>query len=446
MGLGDFMGIKLKGIAPLLLILTATVQLACATKSQVEISRATAKEVSKSTVVNDAAKAATKTVVKLGNETLLTEPYLSLVRGKRIGLLAHFASRNSSGAHLVDVLAARTDLQLKMIFSPEHGFRGVEDAPVRDSKDSVTGLPVYSLYGPRRAPTSAMMSQIDVILIDLQDIGLRYYTYPATIAYVLDAASDANIPVLILDRPNPLNGAVVEGATLDANLADRGLTTIAQIPTRHGMTIGEISLYLNAKLGLDASLTVVPMTGWTRAMNWIDTGLTWVPPSPALVNSDQGDLYAMFGTLESMSLAVGRGVQNDDAFREYGAPWITENKANLLVSELSRVLPANTSGLKFTYEEWTADRAVYLHQLCRGFRVDIVDLKKADAFRALMETSKAMYRILGPTINVYGSLSMLGARWLVDGIEANETTDELEKKADASSVIFLAERKKYLLY
>jgi uncharacterized protein YbbC (DUF1343 family) len=383
--------------------------------------------------------------VKPGDEQVLVAPNFSLIQGKKVGILAHYASRTSDGTSVVDLLVAQKDVQVKMIFSPEHGFRTMDDSPVEDSVDPVTGLPIYSLYGPRTAPTADMLAQIDVVLIDLQDVGLRYYTYPATVVYTLKAAKAAHKPVVILDRPNPIGGERVEGAVLDANLSDEGITTIAQIPTRYGMTLGETTLFLNSDLGIHADVKVVRMAGWDRSMHWDDTGLKWWPSSPALMQTDQIFLYATFGTLESFALSVGRGVSNDLAFRNYGAPWITADQGKRIVSLLSK--SPDTAGLLFSYVEWTPDRADYKGELCRGFHIDITDQSQINSFRALVETSKVMLRVLGSDdLNFPNSLPMYGAKWLVDAIEQYKSTDAIASDEFDGKQSFLQRRESYLLY
>jgi uncharacterized protein YbbC (DUF1343 family) len=377
--------------------------------------------------------------VRLGDERIFDD-YASVFQGKKIGILAHYASRLSDGTHVVDALKARADFNLTLIFSPEHGFRSIADTSVPDSIDPITGVQIYSLYGPRRAPTPAMFAQIDLVLVDLQDVGLRYYTYPATVVDLLKAAKLANKPVYILDRPNPLGGAIVEGAILDANLADGDLTTIAQIPTRTGMTLGETSLYLNQELNVGADLHVIPMSNWNRTMHWADTGLNWTPSSPALPTPEQVELYAMFGTLEAPPLATGRGLTPEQAFRRYGAPYITQAQAQTIINGVS--LP----GLKLSYVEWTPTSSEFVGQLCRGFQVDVTDLSQVQGFRSLIDLSKIMVATLGAPLKYSEALVMLGGKWLLDGIEAQTDTQTLLNKATSDLQPFLAKRQSILLY
>ena len=379
----------------------------------------------------------------IGEERLNEPQYIKQLTGKRVAVLAHHASRDHSGNHVVDRLASMASINLKMIFAPEHGYRSLNDELVPDSIDSVTGLPVYSLYGPRKAPTPDMLSQLDVLLIDLQDIGLRYYTYPATVIYALKACKAAGVKVMLLDRPNPLGGDVVEGALLDSSMANGGLTTLAAIPTRHGMTLGELSLYLNSKLKIGADLTVIPMSDYTRTMSWKETGLPWVPPSPALVAPEQALYYAFFGTLESGNLAVGRGLSNELAFKVVGAPWITPAQQNLLVSQLNTI---NIPGFSVQTFDWTATRAIFTGNVCHGIQFNIQDDISVKTFPTLLNVLQVFQKTLGQTAEIEKMLSMLGAPWVLDGIMNASPINDLVKRSDIESSQFKSESEIFRLY
>jgi uncharacterized protein YbbC (DUF1343 family) len=381
--------------------------------------------------------------VKLGSDRIFEPQFWNQLKGKRLGILAHAASRTQDGAHVVDFLASLRDLNLKMIFAPEHGYRSVDDQLLPDSQDPVTGLPVYSLYGPRKAPTDQMLSEVDAVLIDLQDVGLRYYTYPATLVYTMQACQQNGKKVFVLDRPNPLGGQIVEGAMLEKQWVDGGLVTLASVPTRHGMTLGELALYYNRILGIGADLTVIPMSGWKRDMLWEGSKLGWYPPSPALTTPEQTYLYALFGTLESSNLAVGRGKSNDQAFHLYGAPWITEDKSTDLLRELQKL---KLSGLKFSAANWIPDRAAYQGKRCRGFRVDVTDRDRLQGLRSLILVLQTMRSVLGPSLQTLGMNVMLGANWLREGIEIGAPLQSLLDRAELESQDFLKFRQEALLY
>ncbi|MBC7396685.1 MAG: DUF1343 domain-containing protein, partial [Bdellovibrionales bacterium] len=372
--------------------------------------------------------------VQLGDERLLNE-YSEVLKGKRIGILAHYASRMGDGTHIVDALRKRPDFTLSMIFSPEHGFRSIDDTTVTDSIDPITNVQIYSLYGPRRAPTPEMLAQIDLILVDLQDVGLRYYTYPATVSYLLRAAKLAGKPVYLLDRPNPIGADLVEGSMLDASMANGGLTTIAQIPTRTGMTLGETANYLNLELKIGADLHVIAMSEYSRSLHWKDTGLPWIPSSPALVDPEQVELYAILGTLEALEVASGRGIDNAQAFRRYGAPYFTESKTRELINQLK--LP----GLSFTYTEWMPDRSKFMGQLCRGFQVQVIDPAQVQSLRSLIVVLQALQSAYGPQLQMPKALEMLGSAWLLDGVTNSKNVSELVIRAKDQLGPYLVKRK-----
>lgn len=255
--------------------------------------------------------------VRPGIEVLFSDS-LHLVRGKRLGLVTNQAGVDRQGTSGVDLLR-RAPVTLVALFSPEHGFRGTA-APgekVDSSIDSVTGLPIYSLYGKNSAPTDSMLRGIDLLVIDLQDAGARYYTYLWTTVGILRSAARNNIPVLLLDRPNPIGGAV-QGNVLDT--VYRTAVGYDAIPMRHGMTLGELALLAKHDFALTAQLTVVPVSGWSRAMYLDETGLPYIPPSPNLKTVESLIHYPGTCLFEGTTLSVGRG--SDAPFEQIGAPWI----------------------------------------------------------------------------------------------------------------------------
>src|SRR5436309_4238817 len=203
----------------------------------------------------------------------------SLLRGRRFGLVAHQASVDSRHEHAATLLADLPRARLVRLFAPEHGLWGAaqDHAPIAGTRDPVTGLPVVSLYGERRAPTLSMLRGLDALVVDLQDVGSRYYTFVWTMALAMPVCARAGVPVIVLDRPNPLGGTV-EGNVPDPAFAS--FVGLYPLPTRHGMTIGELAAYLNAEHRLGCDLTVIAMRGWRRSMLWEDTGVPWVAPSP----------------------------------------------------------------------------------------------------------------------------------------------------------------------
>ena len=269
-------------------------------------------------------------LVRPGIEILLSDS-VELVRGRRAGLVSNQSGVDSRGTS--DVTRLRdAGIDLVALFSPEHGFRGAAapGAGVASSTDSATGLPIYSLYGRTSAPTDEMLEGVDVMLVDLQDAGARYYTYLFTTIEVMKAAVRRNIGVIVLDRPNPIGGTI-QGNVLDPAFASP-VGSLA-VPMRHGMTLGELARLAKSDLHLGGSLTVVPATGWRRAAPFDETGLPFIPPSPNL------------RTFEGTNLSVGRG--SDTPFTQVGAPWLDTTR---VLADIRRAAPAGVrfSGVSFT--------------------------------------------------------------------------------------------------
>lgn len=267
--------------------------------------------------------------IKPGVDVLLEER-LDLLHGKRVGLLTHAAAVDRRLRNTADLLAEHPKVKLVALFAPEHGLRG--DVPAGDSVasyvDAITGIPVHSLYGKARRPTPAMLKGVDLLLVDLQDVGIRSYTYISTMAYAMEAAKAQGIPVVVLDRPNPLGGHVVEGP-----VAQKGFLSfvgIYPIPVRHGLTIGELARMFNDTFGIGAKLDVIPMRGWRREMMWWQTGLPWVPTSPHIPTSESALLFGATGLTGETNLSDGVGTANPFAY--VGAKWVDPQ---LLASELN---------------------------------------------------------------------------------------------------------------
>lgn len=257
-------------------------------------------------------------VVTVGLERLEAERGAAL-RGRRVGLLAHAASVTADGRHAVDVLRG-LGVDVVRLFAPEHGLwsAGAAGERVADGRDPRTGLPVTSLYGDRHAPRPEDLAGLDVLVVDLQDAGVRFYTYAGTVIEVL-RASPVGFAVVVLDRPNPLGGDRVEGPVADRRAAPRGLVNAAPGPLVHGLTIGEIARVVQAAEGR-GRLTVVPMTGWRRSMTWAETGRAWVAPSPNLRSAEAAIAYPGVALLEATNVSEGRGTPAP--FLLLGAPWV----------------------------------------------------------------------------------------------------------------------------
>ena len=268
--------------------------------------------------------------VRTGLEVLLSDS-LHLVKGKRVALLTNHSGRLPNGTSTIDALYKAPGVKLVALFGPEHGIRGVAKAgeKIGTAVDSATGVTVYSLYGDVRAPTPEMLKNVDVLLYDIQDVGARVYTFQWTMALAAEAAGKANIPFIILDRPNPIRADKVDGGILDT--AFKSLVGLYPVSLRYGFTPGELGRYLVGAQHMKTDVRVVPMQGYTRAMYYEDTGLPWVNPSPNLRNNDANVLYTGTVFFEGVNLSEGRGT--DDPFAQVGASWLTD--AGAIAAELN---------------------------------------------------------------------------------------------------------------
>jgi len=252
-------------------------------------------------------------------EVLLTDS-LHLVRGLHVGLVTNHTGIDHRRVHGIDLLVDAPDIHLAALFSPEHGIRGEAEGGVEidTGTDPTTGVPIYSLYGDTRKPTPAMLEGLDALLFDIQDVGARYYTYISTMALAMEAAGQAGIPFVVLDRPDPIGGVSVQGNVLDPAYAT--FVGMFPIPMRHGMTPGELARLFKGEFGIEADLAVVPVDGWKRDMLYGDTGLPWIPPSPNMPSVESALHYPGTCLFEGTNLSVGRGT--DLAFQVVGAPWL----------------------------------------------------------------------------------------------------------------------------
>jgi uncharacterized protein YbbC (DUF1343 family) len=309
--------------------------------------------------------------VRTGLDVLLRDR-LSLLRGRRIGLVAHQASVDSRLEHAAVLLHDARGARLTRLFAPEHGLWGAaqDHAAIASARDPVTGLAVVSLYGARREPTAAMLRGLDALVIDLQDVGSRYYTFVWTMALAMRACARAGIEVIVLDRPNPLGGAVVEGKMPDP--AYRSFVGLYPLPTRHGLTIGEVARWLALAHGLRPQLTVVEMRGWRRRMLWEDTDVPWVAPSPNMPTPDTARVYPGGCLFEGTNLSEGRGTTRP--FEWVGAPYLDAHAyAEALADE-------DLPGVRFRPARFTPTFHKWAGRLCGGVQIHVTDRHRFKPF------------------------------------------------------------------
>jgi uncharacterized protein YbbC (DUF1343 family) len=363
----------------------------------------------------------------------------ALLKGKRIGLVTNHTGRARDGATTIDLLhasSATNDLTLVALFSPEHGIRGVLEANVPSTKDERTGLPIYSLYGDTRRPTNAMLEGIDTLVIDLQDIGARFYTYMTTMAYVMEEAAKRKLSVIVLDRPNPIDGFHIEGPTLDK--LGLGFTGYFPMPIRHGMTLGELAKLFNAENRIGADLTVVAMKNWRRD-EWFDqSGQPWINPSPNMRNLLQATLYPGVGAFEGTNLSVGRGT--DTPFEQLGAPWIDG-------LQLSDALNARgIPGVRFYPVRFTPTTSKYANEECQGVFMVVVDRVALRPVRLGVEIGAMLHKLYGAKFELDAAERLLGSKDALVRIRAGEDPKEIVESWASDEAKWRLLRAKYLLY
>ncbi|MGH9367006.1 MAG: serine hydrolase [Thermoanaerobaculia bacterium] len=304
--------------------------------------------------------------VLAGVDVLAAEGFRPIA-GKKVGLATNETGRSRDGRSTAELLASpearKAGVELVRLFSPEHGLRSREDGAVADHQDSATGMPVVSLYGRKFRPTPEDLAGLDVLVYDIQDVGTRFYTYATTLGYLLEESAKARLPLVVLDRPEPIGGVSVEGPPADPDRLS--FTAYASIPIRSGLTPGELARFFNEERRLGADLTVVPLRGWFRGLWYDETGLEWVDPSPNMRSLTAAALYPGIALFETTNLSVGRGT--DTPFEVLGAPWLDGGR-------LSRVLAARkVPGVAFTPIHFTPSSSAFAGERCGGVRFTVID-------------------------------------------------------------------------
>jgi len=327
-------------------------------------------------------------------------------------------------------------VRLQAIFSPEHGLTGLVDTDVPHGLDPATGRPIWSLYGATRRPTPAMLKDVTLVVFDVQDVGVRYYTYLTTLVYVMEEAAKQRIPVLVLDRPNPITGRVVEGPLMDPDL--QSFTSPHPIPVRTGLTIGEFARLAAAERKIPVSLTVVPLVGWQRERWYDETRLPWVNPSPNIRSLTQALLYSGIGLLEATNLSVGRGT--DTPFEVVGAPWIEPRG---LAEALNR---QGLRGVSFEPFWFTPIGDVYASVLCGGIRLVVTDreaIRPVTVALALARALRDRHRDPFRPENIQNLLVNRSTMW---AFLRGEVLERVVAWAEMDRASFLARRASYLMY
>ncbi|HVG89997.1 MAG TPA: exo-beta-N-acetylmuramidase NamZ domain-containing protein [Alphaproteobacteria bacterium] len=433
---------------PAIISLRARVATAVAALLKLDVTAADREKQLAITGYNEAATASRRLAARNGHvltgiDVLEQDNFASLKKNKEqmtIGLLTNNTGVDGQGRRTIDALAAAPGIKLAAIFAPEHGIFGAQDdLNVQNTTDSVTGVPVYSMYGgtdAKKRPPPDILKTLDAVVFDIQDAGTRYYTYPATLGYLLEAAAQTNTEVIVLDRPDPVNGSFVQGPISQTEFT--AFTNYHPIPIRHGMTMGELAQMYNAERKIGAQLRVIPMQGWLRG-DWFDsTGIVWINTSPNLRSVNEAELYPGVGIVEGTNVSVGRGT--DTPFEVLGAPWIEPRAFSDYLN--ARLIP----GARFVPVTFTPVSGPYQNQLCKGVNIIVTDRTVLDAPEMGIELAAALKKLYSDNWKIERMLGLLANRQVFDAVVngddpraiAQGWQDDLEK--------FKEIRQKYLIY
>lgn len=384
-------------------------------------------------------------MVRTGLEILLTSR-LELLQRRRVGLVTHPAAVLPDLTHAADALLG-AGIEVAAFFGPEHGFEAAaaDGAAVADTTDRRTGLPVFSLYGELKEPTPAMLEGVDVLVFDMQDVGVRYYTYISTLYYVLRGAARAGKAVIVLDRPNPINGVRVTGPSIEAGY--ESFVGIGRMPICHGLTTGELAQYFNTEFDIQADLTVIPMEGWRRSMWYDETGLPWVPLSPGMPHLSTATVYPGTCFLEGTNLSEGRGTALP--FEVLGAPWLDGHRLAQTLNAL------DLAGVRFRPVSFIPSSSKHAERACKGVQMHVTERERFEpihsglqAIAACMEQAPDEFKFLEssweggkPHFDL-----LAGSSRLREALAAGLAASEWMKGWDKDAAQFEATRQKYQLY
>lgn len=374
--------------------------------------------------------------VQCGIDVLEKEEFKRL-KGSKIGLVTNHTGRDRLGRATVDMLNSAPGLKLIALFSPEHGIRGeLDHTNIGDSVNIKTGLPVYSLYGKRRKPDAETLKGIDTLVYDIQDIGCRFYTYVSTLGDVLEAAAEHKIKVVVLDRPNPIGGVALDGPLTDPGR--ESFVAPHSLPTRHGMTVGELARMFVAERKLNVELDVVKCEGWRRGDLFHRTGLAWVNPSPNMRSLTAALLYPGIGLLETTNVSVGRGT--DRPFEWIGAPWI--DGAKLAASLNTLALP----GVRFVPVSRTPTANIHAQKECGGVEILVTDWNKVNPLRTGLSVAVALRDLFPEQWEFKNFDRLLVHKTSFDAFNSGKSVAEIERGWSADLKSFRERRKPFLLY
>lgn len=373
--------------------------------------------------------------VQTGIDVLVDEKFRPLV-GMRVGLITNHSGIDSIGRRTVDLLHQAPSVKLVSIFSPEHGFFGNEEGKVSSTKEPLTGLPIYSLYGDVSRPTQKMLTDLDALVFDIQDAGARFYTYITTLGYAMEECAKRGIPFYVLDRPNPINASLVQGPILDNHL--KSFTGYFPLPARHGMTVGELAKMFNDEEKIGATLHVIKMRGYKRTHWYDETGLLWVSPSPNLRTLAETILYPGVAMVEGSNVSVGRGTTTP--FELLGAPWMNREELAAYLNQ------RKIQGLRFMPAEFIPNSSHFKNQLCYGVQIILVDRQGLDSPALGIEIASALHRLYPQSFQLDKTLGLIGSPEVLQAIKEGQDPTSIRQKWQEPLEQFCKLRSKYLLY
>jgi uncharacterized protein YbbC (DUF1343 family) len=388
---------------------------------------------SAATTTNKSSRRAAR--VQSGLDVLEAEKFAPL-RGKHIGLITNHTGLDAQGRTTVDLLSKAAGVQLVALFSPEHGLAGRNDEKIGSTKHAATGLPIFSLYGENLRPTDAMLQGIDALVFDVQDAGVRFYTYTTTMAYCMEEAAKRNIAFFVLDRPNPIGGEIVEGPMLDVDKTS--FTAYFPLPVRYGLTIGELAQFFNTENHINCDLHVVALKNWHRNYFFESTGAKWIPPSPNLRTLKGAVLYPGLEILQNAGISVGRGTEAP--FEEFGAPWMDGDEVAAVLND--RHLP----GLRFSGQPFIPVVGLYSGQRCGGVAVRVTDRAAVRAMRLGIEIATILRKMYADRFDPAKLLLLTGSAETIRQLQEATPPDRLEASWSNDLLAFDAVRRKYFLY
>jgi uncharacterized protein YbbC (DUF1343 family) len=372
--------------------------------------------------------------VLTGLDILAADDFAPL-RGGRVGLITNHTAIDARRRHILDLMLAG-GVDVAALFSPEHGFAGQVDERVGSSLHAPTGLPIHSLYGDTEAPTPQMLEGLGILVFDIADIGVRFYTYTTTMALCLRAAAEAGLRFVVLDRPDPITGNMVEGPVLDEPF--KLLSAWHPVALRHGMTVGELALWSNTEYCIRGDLDVLGCHGWDRGMWFDETGLPWVNPSPNMRNLREAILYPAICPLEACSISVGRGT--DTPFELFGAPWIDD----MALAEALNA--ADMPALSFVPIRFTPTSSKFVGEECGGCYVMLESCTAMRPVEAAVKIALELKRLFGDAFDHQKMAHLLGSKRAVEAIGALTPADNIICAWQAEKDEFAERRKAYLLY